>query len=375
VEFGIFVQMFLPGAKAHDPASEHQAVLNELELIREADRNNWKYVWCTEHHTLTEYSHLSASESFIAYALAQTDRIHVGSGIFPLNPITNHPVRVAERAAMLDHLSEGRFEFGTGRGAGSHELGTFNVDPGETKANWDEVIWEFTKMWDSLEYSHEGAAFSTPPRNVVPKPYGGGRTHPPMWVAAGNPPTYEKAARHGVGVLGFNVAAIHDMKEHVDAYKAAIGEATPVGRYVNDNVMITNGLVCLEDGRKAREAACNMQISYLQSLVFLYHDTFPTPEGFTAWPNVMPEPTLDDIEGRIEAGFLLCGDPDEVTEQVRSYQAVGCDQVAFGLPVGLPQELAVETLRLFGQEVIPRFDDDPVHRSTRMRTGERVLQS
>ena len=161
LEFGIFVQMFLPGGKAHDPASEHQAVRNELELIREADRNNWKYVWCTEHHTLTEYSHLSASESFIAYALAQTERIHVGSGIFPLNPITNHPVRVAERVAMLDHLSEGRFEFGSGRGAGSHELGTFNIDPSETKANWDEVIWEFTKMWDSLEYSHDGAAFST----------------------------------------------------------------------------------------------------------------------------------------------------------------------------------------------------------------------
>jgi alkanesulfonate monooxygenase SsuD/methylene tetrahydromethanopterin reductase-like flavin-dependent oxidoreductase (luciferase family) len=374
LEFGIFVQMFLPGSKAHDPASEHTAVLDELELIREADRNNWKYAWCTEHHTLTEYSHLSASESFIPYALAQTECIHVGSGIFPLNPVTNHPVRVAERVAMLDHLSEGRFEFGSGRGAGSHELGTFNVDPSETKANWDEVIWEFTKMWDSLEYSHDGAAFSTPPRNVVPKPYGGGGTHPPMWVAAGNPPTYEKAARHGLGVLGFNVAAIHDMREHVDAYKSAIGEATPVGHYVNDNVMITNGLVCLEDGREAREAACNMQISYLQSLVFLYHDTFPVPEGFTAWPNVMPEPTLDDIDGRIEAGFLLCGDPDEVTEQVRRYERVGCDQVAFGLPVGLPQELALETLRLFGQQVIPQFDVDPMHRSTRMRAGETVLQ-
>ena len=89
----------------------------------------------------------------------------------------------------------------------------------------------------------------------------------------------------------------------------------------------------------------------------------------------MPEPTLDDIEGRIEAGFLLCGDPDEVTEQVRRYEEVGCDQVAFGLPVGLPQDLAVETLRLFGQEVIPEFDGDPMHRSTRMRSGEAVLQS
>ena len=370
MEFGIFVQMFLPGAKAHDPAAEHQAVLNDLELIREADRNGWKYVWVTEHHTLTEYSHLSASESFIPYALAQTERIHVGSGIFPLNPATNHPVRIAERVAMLDHLSEGRFEFGSGRGAGSHEIGTFNVKPDETKANWDEVIWEFKKMWSTPQYSHDGAVFQTPPRNILPKPFGGGHTHPPMWVAAGNPPTYEKAARHGLGVLGFNVSAIHDMKASVDAYKAAVPESTPVGQFVNDNVMITNGLVCLEDGRKAREVACDMKISYLQSLVFLYHDTFPVPEGMTAWPNVLPEPTMDDIEQRIEGGFLLCGDPDEVVEQVRRYEEVGCDQVAFGMPIGMRQEIAVETIRLFGQKVIPEFDKDPVHRSTRMRNGE-----
>ena len=370
MEFGIFVQMFLPGAKAHDPAAEHEAVLKDLELIRKADRTGWKYVWVTEHHTLTEYSHLSASESFIAYALAQTQRIHIGSGIFPLNPATNHPVRIAERVAMLDHLSEGRFEFGSGRGAGSHEMGTFGVKPDETKANWDEVVWEFKKMWGTKEYSHDGAVFKTPKRNVLPKPYGGGQTHPPMWVAAGNPPTYEKAARHGLGVLGFNVSAIHEMKGCVDAYKAAVPEATPVGRFVNDNVMITNGLVCLEDGRKAREVACDMKISYLQSLVFLYHDTFPKPEGVAVWPEPFPEPTLEDIEQRIELGFLLCGSPDEVIEQVKAYEAVGCDQVCFGMPIGMPMEVAVETIRLFGDKVIPEFDKDPVHRSTRMRNGE-----
>jgi alkanesulfonate monooxygenase SsuD/methylene tetrahydromethanopterin reductase-like flavin-dependent oxidoreductase (luciferase family) len=344
-----------------------------LEQCELADRVGFDNLWFVEHHFLMGFSGSPCPEVLFGALSQRTKRIRIGFGVSILP--YHHPVRVAERVAMLDHLSEGRFEFGSGRGAGSHELGTFNIDPGETKANWDEVIWEFTKMWDSFDYSHDGTAFSSPPRNVVPKPYGGGRTHPPMWVAAGNPPTYEKAARHGLGVLGFNVAAIHDMKEHVDAYKSAIDEATPAGRYVNDNVMITNGLVCLEDGREAREAACNMQISYLQSLVFLYHDTFPVPEGFTAWPNVMPEPTLDDIEGRIEAGFLLCGDPDEVTEQVRRYQAVGCDQVAFGLPVGLPQPLAIETLRLFGQEVIPKFDHDPVHRSSRMRTGEPALRA
>ena len=374
MEFGIFLQTFLPGARAHDPVAEHRGLLDDVELVRQADAHNWKYAWVSEHHCLTEYSHLSASESFIPFALAQTERIHVGSGIWPLNPVTNHPVRLAERAAMIDHLSEGRFEFGTGRGAGSWEIGTFNLVPDETKAKWEEVIWEFKKMWETEQYSHDGESFSTPSRNILPKPWGGGRTHPPMWVAAGNPPTYEKAARHGLGVLGFNVAAVHDMKPSVDAYKAAIAEATPVGNYVNDNVMITNGIVCLPDGKEAREWACRMQISYLQSLVFLYHDTFPKPEGASVWPEPVVEPTLDDIEMRIEAGYLLCGTPAEVVEQVERYQEVGCDQLAFGLPIGLPHDVAMETIRSFGDEVIPEFDTDPVHRTTRMREQSEMVR-
>ena len=224
-------------------------------------------------------------------------------------------------------------------------------------------------MWSTNDYSHDGKAFQTPPRNVLPKPYGGGRTHPPMWVAAGNPPTYEKAARHGLGVLGFNVAAIHDMKPSVDAYKAAIGEATPVGQYVNDNVMITSGVICLPDGKEARERACKRQISYLQSLVFLYHDTFPKPEGAAIWPEQMPEPTLDDVEQRIErrlpplrlarpggrAGRALRGGrlrPARLRHAARSPAAGRC-----------------EVVRCFGDEVIPKFDTDPVHRTTHMRAA------
>jgi hypothetical protein len=69
--------------------------------------------------------------------------------------------------------------------------------------------------------------------------------------------------------------------------------------------------------RKAREIACRVGISYLQSLVFYYHDTFPIPEGIPVWTEHFPEPTLEDIELRIAEGYLLCGDPDEVLEQAR----------------------------------------------------------
>jgi alkanesulfonate monooxygenase SsuD/methylene tetrahydromethanopterin reductase-like flavin-dependent oxidoreductase (luciferase family) len=114
-------------------------------------------------------------------------------------------------APICDHLSEGRFEFGTGCCAGWWEMGLFNIDPSETEATWDEVdevIVESEKMWETQAYHHDGPASSTPGRNVVPKPHGGGRTHPPMWMAAGNAPTCVKAARLGLRVLGFNLGSV-----------------------------------------------------------------------------------------------------------------------------------------------------------------------
>jgi alkanesulfonate monooxygenase SsuD/methylene tetrahydromethanopterin reductase-like flavin-dependent oxidoreductase (luciferase family) len=374
MEFGIFVMMDILGERAHHPTVEHATLKEELETIRLADRTGWKYIWVTEHHCLPEYSHLSANESFIPYALAITDRIHVGSGIFNTNPIVNHPVRVAERAAMLDHLSEGRFEFGTGRGAGSWEVGTFGLKTSETKDVWDEVIWEFKNMWESLDYSFDGKYFQVPGRNILPKPYGGGRSHPPMWVAAGNPPTFEKAARHGLGVLGFNVEAAHDMKGRVDAYKAAIEEATPVGQYVNDNVMISSMMVCLEDGRRARQVLADSRFAYFSTLLYLYHDTFPVPEGAVRWPNPLPEPGLDGVEQMIDSGMVLCGDPDEVRRQLEAFQYIGIDQLVFGGPNGIPFDVQRESYKLFAEEVMPHFDKEPdVWRSSRMRYSDSAV--
>jgi alkanesulfonate monooxygenase SsuD/methylene tetrahydromethanopterin reductase-like flavin-dependent oxidoreductase (luciferase family) len=367
MEFGIFVQAHLPRRRVEaDPDAEHHAIMNEVELVKAADRAGWKYVWVTEHHFLDEYSHMSANEVYLAHLSAVTERIHVGSGIFNLNPQVNHPIRVAERVAMLDHLSDGRFEFGTGRGAGSREVTGFGIEStAVTKEVFDEVIPEFLRMWNETEYHHQGKAFSVPNRNVLPKPWR--RPHPPIWMAAGNPPTYEKAARLGVGVLGFNTSAISAMAPMVQAYKDAIGEAEPVGAYVNDNVMITNGVVCLEDGRRAREIVQDMGLSYLQSLVFRYHDTFPKPQEVPDWPVVLPEPTPEDVDLRINEGYMLCGDPDEVLEQVRRYESVGADQLVFGLPIDMPMSAALETIELFGKHIIPKLDGDPVHRSTRFR--------
>jgi alkanesulfonate monooxygenase SsuD/methylene tetrahydromethanopterin reductase-like flavin-dependent oxidoreductase (luciferase family) len=369
MEFGIFNSLYLPNVlKDRDPQyAEHNRLMDEIEWVKAADRSGFKYTWATEHHFLTEYSHLSSNEAFLAYLAGVTERIHVGSGIFNITPPVSPPARVAEKVAMLDHLSKGRFEFGMGRGSSSTEQKGFGIeDPELTKEMFDEVIPEFKKMWKDAPYSFEGKYFSMPERNVLPKPYT--NPHPPMWVAAGSPSTFEKAARMGLGVLCFTTGSPQSLAPLIETYKREIKNAEPVGDFVNNNVMVTSQMLCLEDGQKAREIACDMTSGYHTSLVFRYLDTFPKPPGIPEWPNLIPDFTVEQMDGMIAAGLATIGTPDECAKTVQGYADVGADQLTFGmLSSTMPVEIAVEAVETFGKYVIPQFDKDPMHSTQRQR--------
>src|SRR5256884_2265271 len=159
MEFGIFNSLYLPHHLTDkDPEhAEHNRLMDEVAWVEAADRAGFKYTWATEHHFLEEYSHLSANESFLAFVAARTRNIHIGSGIFNITPPVNHPARVAERVAMLDHLSGGRFEFGVGRGSSTTEQQGFGIEgPALTREMVDETLPEIVRMWKETEYSHPG---------------------------------------------------------------------------------------------------------------------------------------------------------------------------------------------------------------------------
>ena len=167
VEFGLFNSAcVLPQFNG----DEHRRIMDEVAIVQAAERVGFKYTWATEHHFLTEYSHLSANEVFLGYLAAATSHLHIGSGIFNVTPPVNHPARVAERVAMLDHLSEGRFEFGMGRGSSTTEQKGFGInDPDLTRDMFDEVVGEFRKMWRSEEYAgYDGKFFSMPRATCCP---------------------------------------------------------------------------------------------------------------------------------------------------------------------------------------------------------------
>jgi alkanesulfonate monooxygenase SsuD/methylene tetrahydromethanopterin reductase-like flavin-dependent oxidoreductase (luciferase family) len=138
--------------------------------------------------------------------------------------------------------------------------------------------------------------------------------------------------------------------------------------------MMTNAVICFEDRDKARKIALERVSGYLVTMVNLYHDTMPKSTDAITWPQAPI--VLKDIAGNdpdafldalIEGGYMLVGNPEEVSEQLTAYSSVGCDQLVFGMPQDLHKDEILELLETFGDQVIRQHDPDPVHSTEKYR--------
>src|SRR6266540_2878929 len=127
MRFGLFYEHQMP--RPWQEGDEERLLSDALEQIELADRLGFHSVWEVEHHFLEEYSHSSAPEVFLAACSQRTSRIRLGHGIILTAPNFNHPARTAERVAMLDLVSNGRVEFGSGESSSEAELAGFGIDP------------------------------------------------------------------------------------------------------------------------------------------------------------------------------------------------------------------------------------------------------
>jgi alkanesulfonate monooxygenase SsuD/methylene tetrahydromethanopterin reductase-like flavin-dependent oxidoreductase (luciferase family) len=230
-----------------------------------------------------------------------------------------------------------------------------------------ETLPQIVRMWKDEEYSYDGKLFSIPSRNVLPKPYS--KPHPAIWMAAGSPSTFDLAAELGVGVLCFGFSTPDQLTPLVARYKEKIGDCTnPVGGFVNDNVMITTTMICMDDGAKARKTFLEGDSNYHLSLVFRYLDTFPKPPGVPEWPAIVPAMDAASLDSVIASGDVAVGTPEEVEKAIQRYVATGADQLSFGmLSSSISIDSCEEAVETFGKHLLPTFDKDPIHSTTRQR--------
>jgi len=218
------------------------------------DRYGWDAFWTVEHHFLTEYSHCSNPEVLYGAIAALTDRIRLGYGVRLMPKHYNHPVRTAESVAVLDLVSGGRVDMGTGRSSTRAELEGFGLDPHETREMWQEAIGHVVGCWTNDEYEFAGKYWSMPKRRVLPKPIQ--KPHPPLWGATTSDEGHRQVGSLGLGLCSFAVGVSpEEVKRRIDIYREAVERcAQPIGSYVHDQAAIFTMTLCADD----RDAAIDL---------------------------------------------------------------------------------------------------------------------
>ena len=128
MRFALFYE--IPVARPWGPDSERLAYQHTIEQAVAGEQYGWDAFWTVEHHFLEEYSHCSNPEVLYGAIAARTERMRLGFGVRLMPKPYNHPVRTAESVAVLDLISNGRVDLGTGRSSTRAELEGFGIDPG-----------------------------------------------------------------------------------------------------------------------------------------------------------------------------------------------------------------------------------------------------
>jgi alkanesulfonate monooxygenase SsuD/methylene tetrahydromethanopterin reductase-like flavin-dependent oxidoreductase (luciferase family) len=269
----------------------------------------------------------------------------------------NHPIRIAERIATLDILSNGRVNWGSAKSASLTEQGAFQVDRASIHDEWMEALEIIPQMWASETFCYKGRFFDIPPTQIVPKPVQ--VPHPPMFAACSQPEQAAAVGRMGLGAL--NLAMYHDelLARRVQEYRAGIAVARPIGRAITNHFTCNPATLVLKDDRKACRYGLTGAMYFNKMLLHYYGaervmgpanlPTDPVPDGdvdaFMARRNT-PRSQLSSI----------IGDPKAARESVQRFVDVGVDELILVMQTGTtPSEITMESIRTFATDVMPYF--------------------
>jgi len=357
MRFGVFYELQMPKPWSAD--HEHRIFKEALEQIEVADREGIDCAWATEHHFLEEYAHCSAPEILLAAAASRTKRIRLGHGIRHVIAKTNHPARVAEMLGALDLVSDGRVEFGFGEGSSRLELGGFDIREADKRPMALEAAEQIANMMAMSPYpGYEGASFSFPCRNVLPKPLQ--KPHPPMWMACTNRETIRVAATLGVGALAFSFLEPEETKKWVDIYYETIksDKCMPIGHAVNANIALVSGFSLHHNREEAiRRGQEGFEFFGYAIRAMRTQDFRP---GLSRLWELFQERKSGERELKLGLDVMTAapgiGTPSEMREHIREYSKLGVDQMIFLQQAGNARhEHICESLELFGCEVLPEF--------------------
>jgi alkanesulfonate monooxygenase SsuD/methylene tetrahydromethanopterin reductase-like flavin-dependent oxidoreductase (luciferase family) len=212
MELGVFAEQMRRGA------GQPEAFQEMFDLVDAGETWGLDVFWLAEMLVNPARSVLSAPLLVASWVVSRTKRLRVGTAV-QLLPL-NHPVRVAGEVTTLDHLSQGRFDFGIGRSGGPRAYDALGVPYAESQDRFFEALEIMQRAWKGEPFSHEGKFYRFTDVCVSPRPYR--QPHPPLRMAATTPETFPRVAQMGLPIfVGLRGMSIPELSGHLRTYREA----------------------------------------------------------------------------------------------------------------------------------------------------------
>ena len=359
LEFGVWDQMqtyeVMQAATAAEVYEKH---IRQAQLM---ERVGFEYYWTLEHQG-SYVGAVTSPQMFLLAVARHTESLRLGTMIWQL-PF-HHPIRLAQDVAMLDHLSGGRVEFGTGIGVHEHEFMRWGLDFYSRQEMSEEALDIIELAWrGDGTVTYEGKYWQIDEALIEPAPLQ--RPHPPIWAAVHSPRAIDFAAQRG-----YHMAQNIDTDESM-AQKFADWREAWKG-YGHEGPMPRQFLMRVVHVAETDELAHEQARTYLLEANTLGREIVSSSRlGFGSNPRGMGHEDSEDIRERgrifrecarsydfwLDNGLALVGSPESVARQIaEGREKIGYDHFAGKFHIGrMPHAMVESSLTLFGQEIIPAF--------------------
>ena len=326
-----------------------------LEMVQMADEGGFNIVWAAEHHAL-EMTIAPNPFQILTWWAAHTNTIRLGTAV-AVAPYW-HPINLAGEAALLDLYSGGRLEFGIGSGAYQREFDRMRPGLKQTEG-WrymQELLPVVKALWQG-DTEHNGEFWQFPKSTSVPKPLQ--KPHPPIWVAARAPVSFDYAVAHGCHVITWPLTRpMSEAELYQQRFQDALkkhSEEHPDSPNPNKLIFAMMRHTAVYDRKADWEIpvkAAQRQLSQFENLfknLGDVEDGFPKAIAFSELEN------REQYDPKMLHDNLLFGTPDEVIAKLKKYADLGVDEFVYYASLGLGHQEQKRSLELFCREVMPAF--------------------
>lgn len=351
--FDIFTYPYDQAPEKFDSARCAELYDWHLNTWVRAEDQGFHGVFFSEHHFTAL---LTPSPNLLVAAVSRlTNRIRLGTmaNIVPFHD----PRRLAEEAAMLDHLTGGRLELGLGRGVDEQEYLKLGIPREEARPRFEEGIDLMHKAWRTPVFSHHGRFWNYDDVTIWPRPLQ--QPNPPVWISALSPRTIEWTARHGYK-MSHTFMPVSETRKMFDFYRELAGEAGH--STLADRVAVMRNVVVAGSDEEARDiaepAVRHLFAQFKQHAVF--KDLDKPPPDYEYYRTYFRPFSSENIswQGLLDSGIICVGSPETVRDQIIDQaRTLNCGNIICWTSFGtLTKEQTQRSYDLYSKEIIPALE-------------------